>query len=63
LRVGSIDVTLHPQFVDGAFELSHCLDIFEDFCVVTESVRNGLDVKVHVEPAPHPAQRRITAAE
>lgn len=48
LRIGSVEVTLHPQVQDGA-DLSHCLDIFEDFCVVTESVRQGLDVKVHVQ--------------
>jgi uncharacterized OsmC-like protein len=63
LRIGSIDVTLHPRLTNGAGEFSHCLDIFEDFCVVTESVRKGLDVKVHVETEPHPAQRRIDAAE
>lgn len=63
LRIGSVDVTLRPRLVEHAADLDHCLDVFEDFCVVTESVRNGLDVKVHVETEAPPAQRRITAAE
>jgi hypothetical protein len=25
--------------------------VFEDFCIVTQSVRDGLDVQVSVEPA------------
>ena len=27
-----------------------CLEIFESFCTVTESVRHGIDVAVAVEP-------------
>ena len=30
--------------------LQKCLGMFEDFCVVTQSVRDGLDVEVKVEP-------------
>lgn len=48
LRIGRVDVTLNPQ-VDAPEELDACLGLFEDFCVVTESVRQGLDVRVHVE--------------
>jgi uncharacterized OsmC-like protein len=29
-------------------KLERCLDIFEDFCIVTESVRNGIPVDVQV---------------
>ena len=49
LRIGSLDVTLRPQLPDGGAALAHCLDIFEDFCVVTQSVRQGLDVNVRVQ--------------
>ena len=52
LRVASVEVTLHPT-VEGvpAERLTRCLDLFEDFCVVTQSVRDGIDVRVTVEPA------------
>lgn len=50
LRIGHIDVTLNPHLTGGAEALSGCLDQFEEFCVVTQSVRNGLDVRVKVEP-------------
>ncbi len=49
LRVGRVDVTLHPRVEGGAEALAPCLDTFEDFCVVTQSVREGLEVNVNVE--------------
>jgi uncharacterized OsmC-like protein len=48
LRVGAIKVQLHPSLADGAQDIRGCLDTFEDFCVVTESVRNGVPVEVSV---------------
>ena len=49
LRVGGIDVDLT---VDGDTEssarFSRCLDLFEDFCVVTASIREGIPVNVRV---------------
>ena len=51
LRIGHIDVTLAPQLAGASDALTACLDQFEDFCVVTQSVRQGLDVRVKVEPA------------
>ena len=51
LRIGSIRVGLHPEVADGAEgRLGRCLELFEDFCVVTESVRAGIDVAVEVAP-------------
>jgi organic hydroperoxide reductase OsmC/OhrA len=52
LRIGRIDVTLHPTLADGGASLDECIAAFEDFCVVTESVRQGVDVRVHVEAQP-----------
>lgn len=48
LRVGKVDVTLRPGLSSDERGLGDCLELFEDFCVVTESVREGLDVRVNV---------------
>jgi len=48
LRIGQVNVTLKPVLT-GSASLDACLDVFEDFCVVTESVREGIDVQVGVE--------------
>lgn len=49
LRVGSISVRLHPTLSADAARVAACLEAFEDFCVVTESVRHGIPVNVDVE--------------
>lgn len=57
LRIGAVEVTLAPT-LDGVppERMARCLDLFEDFCVVTQSVREGIDVRVRVDPlAPAPA--------
>jgi len=54
LRIGALRVRLAPsvpQAGDRA-RMARCLDLFEDFCVVTQSVREGIDVAVQVEPRP-----------
>ena len=49
LRIGQIHVQLEPRLGgDGAARMARCLEIFEDFCVVTQSVREGIDVRVDV---------------
>jgi organic hydroperoxide reductase OsmC/OhrA len=50
LRVGGLHLELFPE-VTAADEqrMQRCLEIFEDFCVVTESVRQGIPVVVGVE--------------
>lgn len=51
LRIKSLDVVLHPEIgpgSDGRF--GRCVDLFEDYCVVTDSVRQGIDVTLAVEP-------------
>jgi uncharacterized OsmC-like protein len=50
LRIGRVDVHLHPKLPPDHPALGDCLKTFEDFCVVTQSVRAGLDVRVAVEP-------------
>ncbi len=52
LRVGRLAVTILPELGSGdPGRVARCLELFEDFCVVTQSVRAGIDVKVNVEPA------------
>jgi uncharacterized OsmC-like protein len=53
LRVGKVDVTIHPGESISDEALQACLESFEDFCVVTQSVRDGIDVGVKVtRPSP-----------
>ncbi|MGE5291766.1 MAG: OsmC family protein [Micromonosporaceae bacterium] len=57
LRVGSVNVQIQPEVVSGdAGRIGRCLELFEDYCVVTQSVRAGLPVSVEVAPVqPVPA--------
>jgi uncharacterized OsmC-like protein len=48
LRVGSIQVVIEPRIAPEHQEASKCLNVFEDFCTVTESVRAGIPVDVTV---------------
>ena len=57
VRVGELRVILEPALAEQSqARLLRCMDVFEDFCVVTESVRSGIDVLVEVRP-------RTTTAE
>lgn len=49
LRIAALDVSLHVD-VPGSdpAKLGKCLEMFEDFCVVTASVKKGIDVGVKV---------------
>lgn len=51
LRVTELNVNINPVLADAADEekLKRCIDIFEDYCVVTQSVRKGIDIEVEVE--------------
>lgn len=53
LRVGGIEVRIEPTLASAAdrARLERCIGLFEDFCVVTESVRNGIPVEVIVTRA------------
>jgi organic hydroperoxide reductase OsmC/OhrA len=46
LRVGAIRVRLTPSVTaQDAAKLERCMSLFEDFCIVGQSVRAGVDVK------------------
>ncbi len=53
LRVGKIDVAIAVELADDQYDrINRCLDLFEDYCVVTASVRKGIPVNVIVtDPA------------
>ena len=52
LRVGSVDVMIQVDApADSLEHLDRVLDQFEDFCVVTQSVRSGFPVHVSVRDA------------
>jgi len=49
-RVSRIDVKISPKISpESAPGFRRCLEIFERYCIVTQSVREGIDVKVEVE--------------
>ena len=52
-RISGIDVELAPQVLAAdQGRLERCERLFEDFCIVTESVRRGIPVNVKiVQPA------------
>ncbi|HHB12880.1 MAG TPA: OsmC family peroxiredoxin [Chromatiales bacterium] len=49
LRIGGLSVTLHlsPELAARP-KLGRCSELFEDFCVVTASLRRGFPVRVRV---------------
>ena len=48
-RVTGIDVTLAPEIhSQDRARIGRCEDLFENFCIVTESVRRGIPVNVTV---------------
>lgn len=52
LRVSSVKVELRPEVAAAdAGRLERCLGLFEDFCVVSAAVREGIGVEVSVQAA------------
>lgn len=50
LRIGKIHVRLAPELAaDQRERVGRCAELFRDFCIVTESVRDGIDVEVDLE--------------
>ena len=51
LRIAGLEATVVPVLAgEPDKRYGRCVDIFEDFCIVTQSVRGGIDVDVRVEP-------------
>ena len=52
LRIGSLRVHLAPGVAaEDRARLARCTELFEDFCIVTQSVREGMAVALEVAPA------------
>jgi len=49
LRITRMAVRIFPQ-VDDDDKFERCRSLFEDFCIVTQSVREGIPVDVEVSP-------------
>jgi uncharacterized OsmC-like protein len=50
LRIGKIDVVIDPALTDPTdAKALRCLSTFEDFCTVTQSIRQGIPVHVTVK--------------
>jgi organic hydroperoxide reductase OsmC/OhrA len=50
LRIGGMEVTLIVgDVVKSAPRFARCKDLFEDFCVVSASIRQGIPIKVRVQ--------------
>jgi len=53
LRVTKVAVRLQPSVpVDQHERMARCLELFEDFCVVSAAVRDGIDIDVRVDTQP-----------
>lgn len=50
LRIAGVEVEIDPQIAESEKEKAQrCLGLFEDYCVVTQSVRQGIPVDVTVK--------------
>ncbi len=50
LRIGRAEVVIEPKFdAPDPVKLERCLGLFEEYCVVTQSVRRGIEVSVSVK--------------
>lgn len=49
LRIGGLEVVMTiSEALEQSAKLKRCLDLFEDFCVVSASIRQGVPMKVRV---------------
>jgi organic hydroperoxide reductase OsmC/OhrA len=52
LRIKDVEVTLSPGVsAEDLNRLTRCTELFEEFCIVTQSVRTGIPVSVKLQPA------------
>ena len=64
LRIGKIEVRIDPRIAATEQQKAlRCLELFEDYCVVTQSVRQGIDVQVTVAGMEHGAGDQKSGSE
>ena len=52
LRIRSLRVRLEPVVPAGQHDrLARCRELYEDFCLVSQSVRQGIAITAELEPA------------
>jgi organic hydroperoxide reductase OsmC/OhrA len=52
LRITSLRVRLEPVVpADQRDRMARCVELYEDFCLVSQSVRQGIDITAEVHPA------------
>ena len=50
LRIGKVEVSIEPELNEqDRGRMERCVGLFEDFCTVTQSIRDGIDVEVKVK--------------
>jgi organic hydroperoxide reductase OsmC/OhrA len=50
-RVAAIEVRIEPEVApEDVQRMKRCLEIFEDYCVVAQSIREGIEVTAEVNP-------------
>ena len=50
LRIGGMEVEIEATLTPAEIEKARrCLETFEDFCIVTQSVRQGFPIEVKVK--------------
>jgi uncharacterized OsmC-like protein len=50
LRIAGIEVEIDPRVADADKQRAlRCLELFEDYCLVTQSVRQGIPIQVTVK--------------
>ncbi len=55
-RIGRLSVEITPQIAAAQHdEAARCMDIFQDFCTITESVRHGIPVDVTIKGFENPS--------
>lgn len=52
-RITGIEVELEPAIAAGTGSVDRCGDLFEDFCTVTASVKQGIPVHVSLKDTRH----------
>jgi organic hydroperoxide reductase OsmC/OhrA len=52
-RIGKVEVEIDPHVSEAVREeAARCVEVFEDLCMVTQSVREGVEVSVRVKGVP-----------